>query len=64
MRSLLLSGTVEIRVQMRVKGRLEKFGYRQGCVCWDLLSRVVETYRLVWELPEPIAAERGNILRC
>lgn len=38
---------------------MEKFGYRQGCVCWDLLSRVVETYPLVWELPEPIAAERG-----
>lgn len=52
-RSLLLSGIVEIRVQMRVKGELEKFGWKQGCVCRDLLSTVVETHPLVWVFLSP-----------
>lgn len=60
MRSLLLSGIVEIGVQMRVKGGLEKFGWKQGCVCQDL-STVFEMHPLVWGLCEPMTAERGYI---
>lgn len=58
MRSLLLSGIVKSRVQMRVKGGLENFGKKQGCVYRDLLSTVVEMNPLVWGLREPMAAER------
>lgn len=47
MRSLMLSGIVGIRVQMGVKSGLEKFGWKQGCVCWDLLSTVVDMHPLV-----------------
>lgn len=40
----MLSGVVGIRVQMGVKGGLEKFGWKQSCVCQDLLSRIVEMH--------------------
>lgn len=43
----MLSGIVGLRVQMGVKGGLEKFGWKHGCVCRDLLSRVVEVHPFV-----------------